>query len=128
MSYLEVELSLDAVLSDEEYEGFELFCNQLEVDYNEGFKKLIQIYLMTTEINERYLKNEDEISACTSRLEKQLDEMGDRLVCVIKTNEMLEEKIAEIESEMSCFASNQDLYDLEQAVDEISSIVDNLSN
>ena len=126
MSNLEIELMLDVVLNNKEYEGFETFCNQLNVSHNEGFKKLIQLYLMTTGINERYQSAEDEARTRMSRLEYELDEMKDRLGCVIKTNEMLEEKIAELENETGYYASNQDLYDLEQTVDDIGRIVDNL--
>lgn len=127
MNRMTVEMSIDVTLSNEEYDSFELFCNQLNIDYDEGFKKLIQIHLLTTEINTRYLEKDEDDSDGLSAIEKRLA-IAERMIdCLVRVNEALQEKIATIEDAIDSLPTKGDINYLEQSIDEVAKDLDNLS-
>ena len=127
MNRMTVEMSIDVALSDEEYDSFELFCNQLNIDYDEGFKKLIQILLMHSSLAIDYLDSEPDTFEGKDSFKERLTGVEKVINCLVQVDELLQEKIAKIEDTIDKLPKSCDISYLEQSIDELAENLDNLS-
>ena len=114
-----VEISIDTELDIDEYDAFEAYCNKLNVDWDEGFKKIIQSYLMCDILDTQFLESSSESKATVEDLKERLEDTEKKVQCLIKSNEKLEEIVAKLDDKV---------YNLADVCTDIVSVAKGLNN